>query len=218
MPEVRTVQFRLLSYPVDAQHHLSAVGHERQPCIQFGGQYAGNVERQRDGLVGLVAFQHTVQLSGLLQHFLGYSELAQFFPVDHVLVVPVGWSLLPGSLLFSSLRSRFHLRHLFRLHLRCLFLFFCHCFFLLFGLDIALLVVLRHDFVPFQELFHRIGFFSRSQVLESLPVLLVVMESHPDQPEMGRFLQLAPEVPDEVFEDARILVELQKRVFVLFLR
>ena len=44
------------------------------------------------------------------------------------------------------------------------------------------------------------------------------MESHADQPEMGRFLQLAPEVFDEVFEDARILVELQKRVFVLFLR
>ena len=36
----------------------------------------------------------------------------------------------------------------------------------------------------------------------SLLVLLVVLDAHLEQMEMGRFLQLAPEVPDEIFQDA----------------
>ena len=33
---------------------------------------------------------------------------------------------------------------------------------------------------------------------------------------MCRFLELAPEVPDEVFEDTGVFLEFQKGVFVLF--
>lgn len=58
--------------------------------------------------------------------------------------------------------------------------------------------------------------FLRLYIIKKVPVLLVIMGSHVEQPEMGRLLLLTPEVLDEVFEDARILVELQKQIFVLF--
>lgn len=35
---------------------------------------------------------------------------------------------------------------------------------------------------------------------------------------MGRLLELSPEIPDEVFEDARIPVEFQERILVLSVR
>ena len=43
-----------------------------------------------------------------------------------------------------------------------------------------------------------------------LLVHLVVVEGHAEQAEMGRFLELAPEILDEVFEYARVLVEFQE--------
>ena len=42
------------------------------------------------------------------------------------------------------------------------------------------------------------------------PVLLVIMDGHSYEPEMCRFLELAPEVPDEVFEDTGVFLEFQK--------
>ena len=42
------------------------------------------------------------------------------------------------------------------------------------------------------------------------------MDGHSYEPEMCRFLELAPEVPDEVFEDTGVFLEFQKGVFVLF--
>ena len=48
------------------------------------------------------------------------------------------------------------------------------------------------------------------QVLDRLLVHLVVVEGHAEQAEMGRFLELAPEILDEVFEYARVLVEFQE--------
>ena len=70
------------------------------------------------------------------------------------------------------------------------------------------------DFVAFEELLHRVRLFPFRQVLDCLLVLLVVMDCHAEQAEMGRFLELAPEILDEVLEDARILVKFQERVFV----
>ena len=42
------------------------------------------------------------------------------------------------------------------------------------------------------------------------------MDSHSYEPEMCRFLELAPEVLDEVFEDTGVFLKFQKGVFVLF--
>jgi hypothetical protein len=39
---------------------------------------------------------------------------------------------------------------------------------------------------------------------------VVIIEGHTDKPEVRRFLQLAPEILDEVFKDTRILVEFQE--------
>ena len=110
MSEIRTIQFRFLSDTVDTQHNLPTVGYERKACVQLGSQYPRNVERQWHSSVGLVSFQHAVQLSGLLQHFLGYAELAQFLPINHVLVVAVRGCLLAlWFLLFAPLCGSFHL-------------------------------------------------------------------------------------------------------------
>ena len=110
MSEIRTVQFRFFSDTVDAQHDLPAVGYERKACIELCGQYPRNVECQWHGSVGLVSFQHAVKLSGLLQHFLGYAELTQFLPINHVLVVAVRGCLLAlRFLLFAPLCGSFHL-------------------------------------------------------------------------------------------------------------
>ncbi len=110
MSEIRTVQFRFFSDTVDAQHDLPAVGYERKACIELCSQYPRNVECQRHCPVGLVSFQHAVKLSGLLQHFLGYAELTQLLPVNHVLVVAVRGCLLAlRFLLFAPLCGSFHL-------------------------------------------------------------------------------------------------------------
>ena len=42
------------------------------------------------------------------------------------------------------------------------------------------------------------------------------MDGHSYESEMCRFLELAPEIPDEVFEDTGVFLEFQKGVFVLF--
>ena len=73
-----------------------------------------------------------------------------------------------------------------------------------------LLVFSRTDFVALEELFHRVRLFSFRQVLDGLLVHLVVVEGHAEKAEMGRFLELAPEILDEIFENARILVEFQE--------
>ena len=73
-----------------------------------------------------------------------------------------------------------------------------------------LLVFSRTDFVAFEELLHCVRLFPFRQVLDRLLVHLVVVEGHAEQAEMGRFLELAPEILDEVFEYARVLVEFQE--------
>ena len=87
--------------------------------------------------------------------------------------------------------------------------FFCHgC--LLFIHVLFLFVLSRTDLVAFEELLHRVRLFPFRQVLNRLLVHLVVVEGHAEQAEMGRFLELAPEILDEVFEYARVLVEFQE--------
>ena len=94
--------------------------------------------------------------------------------------------------------------------LRLLLLFFCHrfCFFLVYILFLP--VLFGTDFVALEELLHCVRLFSFRQVLDGLLVHLVVVEGHAEQAEMGRFLELAPEILDEIFENARILVEFQE--------
>ena len=75
---------------------------------------------------------------------------------------------------------------------------------------VFLTVCLRHDFIAFQKLLYRNSILAFGQVLECLLVLLVIIEGHADKPEVRRFLQLAPEILDEVFKDTRILVELHE--------
>lgn len=73
-----------------------------------------------------------------------------------------------------------------------------------------LLVFSRTDLVAFEELLHRVRLFPFRQVFDRLLVHLVVVEGHAEQAEMGRFFELAPEILDEVFEYARVLVEFQE--------
>ena len=73
-----------------------------------------------------------------------------------------------------------------------------------------LLVFSWTDFVAFEELFHRIRLLSLRQIPDGLLVHLVVVVGHAEQAEMGRFLELAPKILDEVFENTRILVEFQE--------
>ena len=90
----------------------------------------------------------------------------------------------------------------------CLFVYHSCFFFLVYTL--FLLVFSRTDFVAFEELLHCVRLFPFRQVLDRLLVHLVVVEGHAEQAEMGRFLELAPEILDEVFEYARVLVEFQE--------
>ena len=77
-------------------------------------------------------------------------------------------------------------------------------------MTVFLIVCLRYDFIAFQKFLYRVCILIFGQVLESLFVLLVIVEGHADKPEMRRLFQLAPEILDEVFEDTRILVEFQE--------
>ena len=68
-----------------------------------------------------------------------------------------------------------------------------------------------------EELFHCVRLFSFRQILYGLPVTLVILKSQANQAEVGRFTELAPEILNEIFEYARILVELQELVLMLFI-
>ena len=46
--------------------------------------------------------------------------------------------------------------------------------------------------------------------IDGLLVHLVIVDGHADQTEMCGVLELAPEILDEIFENARILVEFQE--------
>ena len=220
--EIRTAQFRLLADAVYAQDDLPVCGDEREACVELGGHHPVDVECQGDGLVGLVALEHAVECSRLLKHLLGYADLAQCLPVDHVLVVAVdGCLLFAGGLSFHALRRLLHLRVLFGLLLRLLLLrffllfLFCHtCVFFFVG-TLLFLLFFRADFVVLEELLHCVRLFAFRQVLDCLPVPFVVVVGHAQKAEVCRLLELAPEILDEVFEDARIFVEFQERVLVL---
>lgn len=69
----------------------------------------------------------------------------------------------------------------------------------------------------FEELFHRVRLFSLRQILYGLLVTFVILNSQANQAEVGRFTELAPEILDKIFEYARILVELQELILMLFI-
>ena len=77
-------------------------------------------------------------------------------------------------------------------------------------MTVFLIVYFRYDFIAFQKFLYRVCILTFGQILESLFVLLVIVEGHADKPEMRRLLQLAPKIFDEVFENTRILVEFQE--------
>ena len=199
MPEIRAVQLGFLADAVDAQHHIPPGGLlEGQPGV---GTQRGGAEVHGDGhhLVGLVAAEHLVEQSLLLEVVAGQPELAQFLPVDHGLVVTV-----PG--LLAAVRGG--LLHCFI----CLFHFF-----LILWVDTLVFLVPRDNLILFQKFLHGLCLFSGGYVLDGLSDFRVVQRLllDGDDAEAGRVLELAPEIFQEVLEHAGVAVDFQKGVPVL---
>ena len=193
VPEIRAVQFLLLADAAHRQHDLPVfVRREGKAGVHPTFYQSGHVDVQGNQPVGLVSPQHILKQVHLLQHFLGHADRLQAFPVNHRLVIAV--------LLLRLSRSFFIFCHI-------------HVFFRVCTLFLPLIPV-RWDFMRLQEILHRIRQLVRQPVLQGLPVLLVVLDAHLEQVEMGGFFQLAPEVPDEIFQDARIPVKFQEGVLV----
>ena len=197
--EVRAAEFRLPAYAVYSQYHLPVARQEGQPRVNLGRHQTLDVQCQGYCPVGLIPLKHTVKHAHVFKQFFRHADFFQRVPVHHVFVVAVRRSLLfLCRLLLHALCGLLHLRLLFGLQL----LFLCHFLFLILVRCFFSCLFSRTDFIMFQELLYRVRPLAFGQVPYGLPVAPVVVDGHPQQAEMRRFLELAPEIPDEVFDDA----------------
>ena len=199
VPEIRTVKFRFLSDSVDAEDNRSADRLlERQACV--GAQYGGS-EVHADGhdLVGLVALEHLVEESALLEILAGQPEFLQFLPVDHGLVVTV-LGLLLAAILGCLLRG---------------LIFLCHFFLILMVYTLVFLVA-GDNLVFLEKFLHGFGLLSCRNVLDRLPYFRGVQRVLPDgeDAEPCRVFELAPEVLQEILEHVGVAVDFQKGILV----